>query len=198
MRKTQLRQKLLQQRQRIPKMIWQQKSEEICQNLLRCALFANARTVLSYFSIRQEPKLNNLVGSGDRRWGFPRCVDKSLQWYTWFPGDPLVTGQYGIPEPEKTALLLTAPDVDLILVPAVACDYQGYRLGYGGGYYDRLLHLSEWSTIPTIGILFDCAVLPTIPHDGWDKPLTAICTESRIIMCNPPPREKAHSLGAKS
>ena len=188
MRKAQLRRKLLQERQRLPQLIWQQKSEEICHNLLQWDLFLQARTVLSYFTIRQEPTLEGLV-CGDRRWGFPRCVDQSLEWYVWLPGDPLVTGKYGIQEPCQTALSLTASDVDLILVPAVACDCQGYRLGYGGGYYDRLLSLPEWSTITTVGILFDFAMLPKIPHDAWDKPLSAICTETKRMVLNQLPQK---------
>ncbi|MHC5824929.1 MAG: 5-formyltetrahydrofolate cyclo-ligase, partial [Nostoc sp.] len=64
--------------------------------------------------------------------------------------------------------------------PSVACDYQGYRLGYGGGYYDRLLSLPQWQTKPTIGIVFDFAYLSQIPIESWDKPLQAVCTETRL------------------
>jgi len=72
--------------------------------------------------------------------------------------------------------------VDLLLVPAVACDRRGYRLGYGGGFYDRLLSQPEWQQKPAIGIIFDFARLPTLPFDPWDQPLTSICTEIDLFM----------------
>lgn len=75
-------------------------------------------------------------------------------------------------------------DVDLILVPAVACDRHGYRLGYGGGFYDRMLSLNEWTTPPTVGIVFDFAYLPQLPIDRWDKPLQAVCTETGFTTVN--------------
>lgn len=64
-----------------------------------------------------------------------------------------------------------------MLIPAVACDRRGYRLGYGGGFYDRLLSQPDWQTIPTIGIVFHHSYLPQLPADSWDRPLQAVCTD---------------------
>jgi 5-formyltetrahydrofolate cyclo-ligase len=66
----------------------------------------------------------------------------------------------------------------------VACDRQGYRLGYGGGYYDRLLSSPAWSKIPTIGVVFDFAYFPQLPFDNWDKPLQAIVSETHLFTSN--------------
>ncbi|PSB05416.1 5-formyltetrahydrofolate cyclo-ligase, partial [filamentous cyanobacterium CCP2] len=117
------------------------------------------------------------------RWGFPRCVDKTLTWHPWAPTEsaPLETIRYNIPEPSSEAPHLEAHDVDLILVPAVACDRDGYRLGYGGGFYDRLLSSPEWADKPAIGIVFDFAFLPKLPSDPWDRPLSGVCTESAFV-----------------
>ncbi len=87
-------------------------------------------------------------------------------------------GTYGILEPHFANQKLEPADVDLILVPAVACDRQGYRLGYGGGFYDRMLSAAEWAAKPTIGIVFEFAYLPQLPIDVWDKSLQAVCTET--------------------
>ncbi len=67
-------------------------------------------------------------------------------------------------------------------MPAVACDIRGYRLGYGGGYYDRLLSQAEWQTIPTVGVVFEYARLPNLPRDHWDRPLAGVCSESGLFL----------------
>jgi 5-formyltetrahydrofolate cyclo-ligase len=181
MLKSQLRRQLLKQRQSLSQIVWQEKSDRLCQNLRCFSLWKNARTILAYFSIRQEPDIQSLF-TQERCWGFSRCVGESLIWHSWTPGDSLVVGKYGIPEPHPDAPILEPTDVDLILIPAVACDSCGYRLGYGSGFYDRLLSLPDWRDIPTIGILFDFAYLSEIPTDTWDQKLSAICTETRTIL----------------
>ncbi|MEM6425630.1 MAG: 5-formyltetrahydrofolate cyclo-ligase, partial [Cyanobacteria bacterium P01_D01_bin.128] len=62
------------------------------------------------------------------------------------------------------------------------CDVKGYRLGYGGGYYDRMLSDSRWANKPTIGIVFEYARLPALPRQPWDRPLDGICTESGLFL----------------
>lgn len=89
-------------------------------------------------------------------------------------------GAYGIFEPHPDSPALQPNEIDLILVPAVACDRQGYRLGYGGGFYDRMLSSPEWLAKPTIGIVFEFAYLTELPIDSWDRPLKAICTETSV------------------
>lgn len=160
---------------------WRQKSDRICFHLAASSLFAQAHTILAYFSFRQEPDLSSLFTS-QQLWGFPRCLDKSLSWHSWQPGEPLQTGNYGIFEPLADSPTFSPNQVDLILVPAVACNPQGYRLGYGGGFYDRMLSLPQWASKPTIGIVFDFAYLPQLPVDDWDRKLAGVCTESGLKM----------------
>jgi len=178
--KVQLRRTLLQQRNTMSVMEWQLLSDRITTHLQSCSLFTQAKTILAYFSFRQEPDLSSLFTNTKYRWGLPRCVDKSLCWHLWQPTDVLETGTYGILEPHPNSPTLKAAEVELILIPAVACDYQGYRLGYGGGYYDRLLSSPEWDSKPTIGIVFDFAYLPALPRESWDKPLHGVCTETGL------------------
>lgn len=181
MEKTELRRSLLKKRQSLPIEEWREKSDRLCTHLQSSSLFIEAKTILAYFSFRQEPDLSPLL-TDTRRWGFSRCVGKSLSWHLWKPGEPLQKGEYGILEPYPDSPFLQPDEVDLILVPAVACDARGYRLGYGGGFYDRLFASSEWASKPSIGIVFEFACLPQLPVDFWDKPLHGICTESCLRM----------------
>jgi 5-formyltetrahydrofolate cyclo-ligase len=178
--KAQLRRQLLKMRRSLPQEEWQEKSDRICSHLHSSSVFSLAKTILLYFSFRQEPNLSLLFTNSSRRWGFPRCVGNTLTWHLWTEGDALETGTYGILEPSSTAPRLEPAEVDLILVPAVACDKRGYRLGYGGGFYDRMLSSAEWASKPTIGIVFEFAYLSQLPIDGWDKPLQTICTETGL------------------
>jgi 5-formyltetrahydrofolate cyclo-ligase len=177
--KTQLRKSLLKTRKSLSLEAWKEKSDRICDRLQHSPLFIQAKTILSYISFRQEPDLSPLFTTS-KKWGFSRCVGKELSWHIWQPGDTLHTGAYGILEPQPDAPKIEHPEVDLILVPAVGCDLHGYRLGYGGGYYDRMLTKSEWESPMTIGIIFEFAFLAEVPVESWDKPLHGICTESRL------------------
>ncbi|MEG4207706.1 5-formyltetrahydrofolate cyclo-ligase [Microcoleus sp. Pol7_A1] len=204
--KTELRRSLLNTRKSLSAQEWRQKSDRLCYRLQNSPLFNQAKTILAYFSCRQEPDLSPLftssveeasclLNSGDRqdacptnaiptpkKWGFPRCVGKELSWHIWQPGDALHTGAYGILEPLPDAPKINRSEVDLILVPAVGCDVRGYRLGYGGGYYDRMFSLAEWESKIAIGTIFEFALLAQLPVDSWDKPLHGICTEIDLTI----------------
>jgi 5-formyltetrahydrofolate cyclo-ligase len=177
--KSELRKSLLQTRKFLTAKEWKEKSDRLCHNLQKSPLFIQAKTILAYFSFRQEPDLSPLF-TNPKIWGFPRCVGKELSWHLWQPSDALRTGAYGILEPLPDAPQIDCSEVDLILVPAVGCDVRGYRLGYGGGYYDRMLNLPEWRSKIAIGTIFEFALLPQLPVDSWDQPLHGICTESSL------------------
>ncbi|MDB9311924.1 5-formyltetrahydrofolate cyclo-ligase [Spirulina sp. CS-785/01] len=184
--KKQLRKTFLKQRRSLSVQDWQIRSHTLCQRLKRLPLFQEANTVLAYTSFRQEPDLTPLFKTSEKQWGLPRCVDKSLIWHRWKTTDGLESGAYGIFEPSASLPTLQGQEVDLILVPAVACDEQGYRLGYGGGFYDRLLATPDWSNIPTIGIVFDFALVPQLPKEAWDQPLQGVCTDQTVLdFANP-------------
>ncbi|WP_013322420.1 5-formyltetrahydrofolate cyclo-ligase [Gloeothece verrucosa] len=179
--KTSLRKQLLSKRRSLAHAVWREKSDRLVQRLQSSSVFREAKTILAYFSFRQEPDLSPLF-TDHCKWGFPRCVEQSLVWHLWQFGQPLQKGIYGIEEPLTDAPQLIPTEVDLILVPAVACDRFGYRLGYGGGFYDRMLADPQWQNIPSIGIVFDFAFLPHLPIESWDQPLDGICTENEFLM----------------
>ncbi len=183
MDKKALRRQLLQQRQAMEPEDWRSRSDRICAHLGSWPPLQQARWVLGYCSVRQEPDIQALFDQGPPHWGIPRCEGKALHWHQWPRGDRatgLVTGVYGIVEPSPQLPPVDPVQVDLILVPAIAWDSQGYRLGYGGGYYDRLLSQPPWDRIPTLAILFDPGRIPALPHDPWDRPLWGACTETGI------------------
>lgn len=179
--KKQLRQELLNRRKTLSEPDWQAKSQTLCQQLRQyfdySPLVSAGSTILSYFYFRNEPNLDPLFELRDYYWGVPRCVENELSWHFWQPGDPLAKGTFGIREPLAEAPTCYPESVDLILVPAVACDARGYRLGYGGGYYDRLFHQPQWQAIPKIGIIFDVTFVSEVPVDSWDIPLDGVCTD---------------------
>ncbi|MDR9404610.1 MAG: 5-formyltetrahydrofolate cyclo-ligase, partial [Halothece sp. Uz-M2-17] len=179
--KKKLRKELLKTRQALSQSEWVAKSSALCEQIRlyldHAPAITRGGTILSYFHFRQEPNLDPLFQLNDYFWGVPRCVGNELSWHFWEWGDPLVEGTFGIREPVPDAPLCSPDNVDLILVPAVACDPRGYRLGYGGGFYDRLFEQSQWRAIPKLGIVFDDMMISQVPADPWDVPLDGVCTD---------------------
>ena len=105
----------------------------------------------------------------------------SLTFRKWSPGTPLERGKFGLQEPGEAHPELLP---NLVLVPLLAFDRKGNRLGYGAGYYDAALRkLRRPGPVIAIGVGFDEQEFPDIPHEPQDEPLDMILTPSRIIAC---------------
>jgi 5-formyltetrahydrofolate cyclo-ligase len=104
---------------------------------------------------------------------------RPLAFHRWRPGDPLLEGPMGLLEPAPEAPRLRP---DLVMVPLLGFDERGYRLGHGGGYYDRTLAaLAAMSPPPpAVGLAFECQRVPRLPTDAHDVRLHALVTEERV------------------
>ena len=111
---------------------------------------------------------------------FPRVVGKGTLSMHFALLEELAPGSYGIPEPKDSARLVLPEDIDVILVPGLAFDCQGNRLGYGKGYYDQYLpQLSEKAL--TIGVSYDECLYDNIPAEQHDICMDYIVTPERVI-----------------
>jgi 5-formyltetrahydrofolate cyclo-ligase len=107
---------------------------------------------------------------------------KPLMFREWTRGQPLVERMWGIREPTDAAAVVT-PDV--LIVPLLAFDSEGWRLGYGGGYYDRTLaELRRVRKVTAIGIAYDEQKVDAVPHLDYDQRLDWVLTPSGPIRCS--------------
>ena len=101
-----------------------------------------------------------------------------MDFYNWSTKNLLILNKYGIPEPEKIKKVFP----DIILVPLVAFDNKLYRIGYGGGYYDRYIKkISTKKKILKIGIAHSCQKINRVPINKYDKKMDIIITEKYIL-----------------
>jgi len=100
----------------------------------------------------------------------------TMRFLSWRPGDRLVTGPYGIPQPAGSADEIIP---DAIVSPLVGFDRQGNRLGQGGGFYDRAF--MAYPSAKRIGLAWSVQEIATLPVDSWDQPLHAVVTERERI-----------------
>ena len=137
-------------------------------------------TVAGYWPIGDELDVRPLLGALAARGhacALPVVVRKGepLLFRRWAPGDAVAPGALGIPEPDAAA-----PEVrpDLLLVPLLAFDRAGYRLGYGGGFYDRTLErLRRGGPVTAAGVGYAGQEVAAVPRDAYDQPLDWIVTE---------------------
>ena len=101
----------------------------------------------------------------------PRDPSARLVYRPWRGGDPLEPDSCRNPAPLAGAGELPAQALGLLLVPALACDGAGIRLGYGGGWYDRLRADPSWAQVPALAVLPRGCRVGQLPRDPWDVPL---------------------------
>jgi 5-formyltetrahydrofolate cyclo-ligase len=157
------------------------KSREIEEKLFSLPEFKSAHTVLFFASFRSEvdtgPMIRRALTFG-KRVVLPKVSGTELALYEIADRDKDVSpGAWGIPEPHENRPVGLA-EIDLILVPGAAFDEQGNRLGYGAGFYDKLLSAF---TKTTVALAFDAQIVPRVPAEPHDVPVKKIVTEERII-----------------
>lgn len=147
------------------------------------------RTVMFYVDVRSEVRtrhtLPDALASG-KRIVVPYCQNNELELFILENMEELAVGMYKIlePRPELRDLpqkRLTAVDLDLIMVPGVAFDQAGGRMGHGFGYYDKLLQHARADT-PLIALAFECQLFPEIPTQAHDIFMDKIVTEKTTYL----------------
>lgn len=165
-----------------------EKSNRIKKNLFDIKEFKQARTILFYVSYDNEVYTHDMVKesmSSGKNVVVPvsdkenrRLILSKLESL-----DDLDYGAYGILEPKKERVNEVSLDmINLIIVPGVGFDEQGYRVGHGMGYYDRVL--KDSTNALHIGLAFEFQIVDEIPAEKHDIPVDKIVTEKRIIDCS--------------
>ncbi|MGV4319673.1 5-formyltetrahydrofolate cyclo-ligase [Bacillus mojavensis] len=184
--KSQLRKKTMENVSAITSKEWSKKTACINERLFSLPEWQNARTIAVTISRGLEVPTRPII---EKAWGegkevcIPKCDPdtKRMQFRTFQADDQLETVYAGLQEPiiEKTHEVVQS-QIDLIIVPGVCFDPDGYRIGFGGGYYDR--YLSDYKG-NTVSLLLECQLYDHVPHLSHDIPVQMLVTEGRIISC---------------
>ncbi len=165
-------------------------SRQICDKFVALDEYAAARTVLFYIDVRTEVRTRQHLSvalAGGKRVLVPYCDDRDLVLFHLRSMDELSVGMYKILEPRADlrtdpARLVDVAEVDLIMVPGVAFDRRGARMGHGFGYYDKMLEHARPGT-PLVALAFECQLFPEIPTQEHDVFMDKIITEQAIYPC---------------
>ena len=152
-----------------------QNSQGLTEQLLRLVRETEASTIASYSPMDAEPDVRNFNAQVQEiaQLLLPRIIGEDLE----FASGPLSPGPFGILQPEGVTVPLQT--IDLMIVPALAVDSAGNRLGKGRGFYDRVLERYHGASV---AVVFDSEVLESVPHEPHDQKISAIVTPSRTIV----------------
>ncbi|MTI88758.1 MAG: 5-formyltetrahydrofolate cyclo-ligase [Balneolaceae bacterium] len=182
--KEELRREILASRDTIPEEVWKRKSDQLVSQLMETDLFLKAQKIHCYVSMNQRREVNThsfikKLLAADKEVYVPvtNFEDGTLSHVRLHSFDDLSPNIWGVLEPtdaEKVHI-----DVfDLIIVPMVAADKQGNRLGYGKGFYDRFLSHTEGIKV---GLVFERFVQKEIPTEDFDVKLDVLITNKGIL-----------------
>ncbi|MBI5632624.1 MAG: 5-formyltetrahydrofolate cyclo-ligase [Nitrospirae bacterium] len=186
--KTSLRKEILAKRDSIPPAVKKAKDRAIEERLFSLREFIAAKTVFFFASFRSEVDTFGMITRAleeGKSVVLPRVEGQNLGLYMIKGLDELVPGYMKIPEPAVLVndRKITVNDVDLIIVPGAAFDETGNRIGYGGGFYDRLL-AELHKPVAVIAPTYEEQVIDAVPTDSHDRKVNIIITDRREIRCS--------------
>lgn len=184
--KIELRTQYLARRASIPAHIRAERDEKICKGILSSAAYRFADVVLLYYPIKEEvnvlPLWQAALAAG-KRVAFPRCCaqDRSMTFHFVEKESDFEDGVFGLREPRAELPMFDVEKINdanvLCIVPAVLYDREGYRIGYGGGYYDRFFGKFRPASI---GVAYSDFIVKTVPHGRFDISVDVIVSERGI------------------
>jgi 5-formyltetrahydrofolate cyclo-ligase len=163
----------------------QQASQSICGWIESWSVFQRSAVILAYMPIPGEACLTPLFErQPQKRWVLPRIIPEENHRMVFHPYDAgrLVLHPFGMAEPAPDLPIILSSEVQLALVPGLAFDRLGGRLGYGGGYFDRFLR--DFTGI-TLGVIFQALLIDHLPRGEHDLPVEWIVTEAGFLHPNP-------------
>ena len=162
------------------------KSRAVFERLTELDEVGQAGTMMVFLAFGSEVNLDSLIQwgwDGGKRIVVPYCCpgERTLTACQINNFAELFPGLYGIREPRPGELRMVPPaEIDVVIVPGVVFDRRGYRIGYGGGYYDRFLGRATGAA--RIGAAFCCQIVSEIPVEPHDIPVDAVATEAETIV----------------
>jgi len=179
--KAQFRKQCRRLRQSLPEDQRASASRAICARIADWEIFENAQTILTYMPVKAEVDLRLLLQSHPHKiWVLPRIQpgpQPALAFHQYHP-DHLVRHPFGMDEPAASQPEIPPSLIQLALVPGLAYDRRGWRLGYGGGYYDRFL--AAFNGV-SLGVTFASLLLESLPHGGHDIAMRWLVSEQALI-----------------
>lgn len=161
-----------------------QASLAICARIEAWSVFQQSQTILSYMPIKSEVDLTPLLARyPQKRWALPRIIPEEnhrMVFHEYAP-DRMIRHPFGMEEPSLDSTVIHPAEIELALVPGVAFDHRGFRLGYGGGYFDRFLENFQGVSA---GISFQALLLSAVPHAAHDIAMQWVITEDGVIEAN--------------
>ncbi len=185
MGKVTIRKQFLDYRRNIDLPTYARLSRLIQQRLIASEYFSQAHSLALYSPINNEVATTQIFAAAkklDKKVYYPRVTGDTFDFFEVRTSDDLVIGAFGVAEPVSTVKIPVA-DLDLVVVPGVAFDVRGYRLGYGRGFYDRQLAGKQNGTV-SVGLCFDIQLCDSLPAESHDQPLDFIVTETKFISCH--------------
>lgn len=185
MGKVSIRKQFLDRRKKIDFSTYDRLSQQVQSRLIASEPFVQARSVALYSPINNEvatEKIFTVAKKNKKKIYYPRVVGDELGFFAVATFAELVRGTFGIAEPASAEEIALA-ELDLVVVPGVAFDLHGYRLGYGRGFYDRKLVEKMPETV-SVGLCFNFQLCESLPVEAHDQVLDFIATETKFIPCH--------------